>query len=502
MKELLQSLSPNERKILSFLDLPYDSIKKKTKLDDTTLMHTLRFLEQKKILVLEIQKKEKIELGVNGLLYKKRGLPERQLVSLLEQEKRITLEELGKKIKLSENELHAALGALKRKELITIEKGKVILAGKKELIINQWPEEKVLAALPKLKNTLNLEEKKGYDLLKSRRDIVQEEEEKEVQIKVTEIGRKLMLETLDENLIEELTPDIIKRGGQGLQFRRYTVTSPVPPVYGGKTHFTTQAREFARTLWLQMGFSEMEGPMIDNGFWVFDALFTAQDHPVREMQDTFYLETESSGEIKKELKEAIKKAHEQGVAGSKGLGYTWNEAESKKKILRTHTTSLSARMLASIDVNKLPAKYFAVGKVFRNETIDWSHGIEFYQTEGIVVDENANLQQLLGYLQEFYRKMGFKKIRVRPSFFPYTEPSLEIDVFHAERNQWLELGGAGIFRPEVTQPLLGKAIPVLAWGQGLDRMIMDAYEIKDLRELYANNLSHLRKKKYWMHHNG
>jgi len=94
--------------------------------------------------------------------------------------------------------------------------------------------------------------------------------------------------------------------------------------------------------------------------------------------------------------------------------------------------------------------------------------------------------------------MGFEKIRIRPGYFPYTEPSLEIDVFHPERQVWLELGGAGIFRPEVTAPLLGKPITVLAWGQGLDRIITDFYKIKDLREMYSNDIKKLRKMKVWL----
>ena len=146
----------------------------------------------------------------------------------------------------------------------------------------------------------------------------------------------------------------------------------------------------------------------------------------------------------------------------------------------------------------MPVKYFAVGKCFRNETVDWSHGFEFNQTEGIVVDRNANFRHLLGYLKEFFRKMGFENIRFTPSYFPYTEPSVEIHVFHNEKKIWLELGGAGIFRPEVVIPLFGEYIPVLAWGPGLDRTIMDYYNIKDLREMYRNDVKDLREKKGWL----
>jgi phenylalanyl-tRNA synthetase alpha chain len=145
----------------------------------------------------------------------------------------------------------------------------------------------------------------------------------------------------------------------------------------------------------------------------------------------------------------------------------------------------------------LPAKFFAIGKVFRNETVDWKHGFEFYQSEGIVVDPNANFRHLLGYLKEFYKKMGYEKIKFVPSFFAYTEPSVEVQVWHPVRKEWVELGGAGMFRPEVTTPLLGKPIPVLAWGQGFDRIITEFYKIKDLRELYNNDIKELRQKKFW-----
>ncbi|MBM3233912.1 phenylalanine--tRNA ligase subunit alpha, partial [Candidatus Pacearchaeota archaeon] len=130
-------------------------------------------------------------------------------------------------------------------------------------------------------------------------------------------------------------------------------------------------------------------------------------------------------------------------------------------------------------------------------TLDWSHGFEFNQTEGIVIDENANFKNLLGYLKEFAKKMGYEKIRFRPHFFPYTEPSLEGDVWNEERKEWIEVFAAGIFRPEVTAPLLGKPIPVLAWGPGFDRMMMMLYNIKDFREIYKNNLEQLRKIKFF-----
>jgi len=215
------------------------------------------------------------------------------------------------------------------------------------------------------------------------------------------------------------------------------------------------------------------------------------------MQDTFFIDkkTELPG---KKLVEAVKKTHEKGVENSKGWQYEWKEEEAKKLVLRTHTTCLSAQTLSKLKPKDLPQKFFVIGKCFRNETVDWSHIFEFNQIDGIVVDKNANFKHLLGYLKQFYKKMGFKKIRFSPAYFSYTEPSLEIHAWHPEKKVWLELGGAGIFRPEVTIPLLGEAIPVLAWGPGFDRILMDYYKIKDLRELYKNNLDQIRKMKFWM----
>mgnify|MGYP001558338964 CR=1 FL=1 len=139
-----------------------------------------------------------------------------------------------------------------------------------------------------------------------------------------------------------------------------------------------------------------------------------------------------------------------------------------------------------------------MGKCFRNETVDWSHGFEFNQTEGIVVDKDANFRNLLGYLKEFAKKMGYEKVRFRPSYFPYTEPSLEGDVWNEDKKKWVEVFAAGIFRPEVTLPLLGEPMPVLAWGPGFDRMIMKIFEIQDMRDLYKNDINQLRKMKFWV----
>ena len=314
-----------------------------------------------------------------------------------------------------------------------------------------------------------------------------------MEFSVTELGKQIMKEGIKaENLVEQITPEVIKSSLKGKKFRRYDVQSPVPKIYGGKRHFVNQAIEYAKEIWTEMGFKEVSGDFIVSSFWNFDALYTPQDHPARELQDTFFIGKNSELPNRKIVK-AVKEAHENGVRGSKGWGYSWNENSAKKLLLRTHTTCLSSQTLAKLRLKDLPAKFFAIGKCFRNETVDWCHGFEFNQTEGIVVDMNANFRHLLGYLKQFAQKMGYKKVRFRPAYFPYTEPSLEGDVWDEEKGQWVELLAAGIFRPEVTIPLLGREIPVLAWGPGFDRMIMKMFGIKDLRQLYKNDFGQLKK---------
>ncbi len=498
--KIMESLSPNERKILPHLDeKDISTICRKANLDKVSVTRALTYLSNKKIVELSYGSKKIVDIGVNGALYRKKGLPERRLVHLLNEKRIMDFSDAQKESKLSDDELKASIGALKKKGMLEIKNNKIILGGNKQEISRKFPEELFIDSLPLDFDSLSEEQRNIFKSLKDRKDIVQVTEEKYAILKPTELGKKLGGEKISSDaMIEQINPEILQsESWKGKRFRRYDVTSPTPFVSGGKRHFVNQAVDYARKIWTDMGFREMSGNMIVSSFWNFDALFTPQDHSVREMQDTFFIDRKSELPDKKIVK-TVKEAHEVGVAGSRGWQYNWSEEEAKKLVLRTHTTCLSAQTLAKLDKNQLPAKFFAIGKNFRNETLDWSHGFEFNQTEGIVADRNVNFRHLLGYLKQFFEKMGFKKIRIRPSYFPYTEPSVEIDVWHPEKKIWLELGGAGIFRPEVTIPLFGEYIPVLAWGPGFDRMLMDYYDIKDLRELYKNNINQLRKMKFWI----
>ncbi len=188
MKEIIDSLSPLERKILPHIECLLKEIERKTGLDETSVLRGLKFLENKKIVELAVKKKTIVSLDVNGIYYRKNHLPERRLVLFLEKNKNITLEKAQKESGLSDYEFKAALGALKRKPLLSLSHGKIALSGSKEELSKKFPEENLLEKLPKEKNALEPEESYAVDILKSRKYIIEFEEEKETSIIVTEFG--------------------------------------------------------------------------------------------------------------------------------------------------------------------------------------------------------------------------------------------------------------------------------------------------------------------------
>jgi phenylalanyl-tRNA synthetase alpha chain len=510
IKTLVESLHPLERKVLPILSKnnTLNGVIGATNLPLAGVMRAFQWLENKGAVKLKEESKEVIVLGKIGLDAAKEGLPEKRFLKALKT-KALKLDDLKKTAKLEMDELNACIGILKRKAAIDISKENNVMSfslteqGKK-LIDKDSLEDVFLKKLSESQvelASLKPEEVFALDNFKKRKEFVSIETHKVWSAELTELGKKLVESGINDiEFTERLTHEMLKKGEwKDKQFRRYDVEINVPKIQGGKRHFVNQAKEYAKQVWLDMGFKEMTGPMLNTSFWNFDALFTAQDHPVREMQDTYYIEEPKTGKLPdKKLVNKVKTAHEKGTKGSTGWQYKWDEENAKRNVLRTHTTVLSAKTLAKLKKEEWPAKYFSVGKCFRNESLDWSHLFEFNQTEGIVIDPNANFKHLLGYLKQFFKNMGFPQARFRPAYFPYTEPSVEIDVFHPVHNKWIELGGAGIFRPEVTEPLLGEEVPVLAWGPGFDRIILDYYKITDIRDLYKNDIKQLREMKAWM----
>ena len=506
LQNLISKLHPLERAIIPVLKEHTElaEIIRASGLTEVEVVRAVQWLENKKILTSIAERRKIVSLEKNGQYYQKNGLPEKKFLSVLDDSFK-GLNVIAKKSRLTKEEINACLGLLKNKQAIEIKTGRQlqikITEQGKNLLQTKMPEEKFLEQeFPKPLN--KIKEPQLIEVLKRRKEFLTIGEQKNITIQLTKLGEGLLLENLGGEVVNRVTSGMLKTGEwKSKQFRAYDIEINVPVKYPGKKHWVTQATEYAKKIWVEMGFQEMGGNMINTSFWNFDALFTAQDHPVREMQDTFFIGgTAQKGKLPDpNLVNKVREMHETGGnIESSGWQYRWDDEEAKKNVLRTHTTVLTAKKLAQLKEKDLPVKLFAIGKNFRNEALDWNHLHEFNQTEGIVVDENVNFCHLLGYLKQFFTKMGFPQARFRPAFFPYTSPSVEIDVYHPVHQRWVEFGGAGMLRPEVVVPLLGKDVPVLAWGPGFDRIILDYWNITDIRQLYKNDLKQLRESKIFL----
>lgn len=291
----------------------------------------------------------------------------------------------------------------------------------------------------------------------------------------------------------QLTPEMLASGEwRQVKLKAYDIELGTEPAYPGKRHPLQQILARTRRAFLDMGFSEVASPYVESSFWNFDALFQPQDHPAREMQDTFYVERPGRTALPESSRivERVQAAHETGGdTGSIGWQYPWSRERAEKNVLRTHTTAATIRALAEQPGG--PRKVFCIGQVFRRETIDYKHLPVFTQVDGIIIDAAASFANLLGTLAAFYERMGFQKFYFRPGFFPYTEPSVEVFIWHEAKQDWFEMGGAGVFRPEVTEPL-GCKEPVLAWGLGLERLAMLQLDLQDIRDLYLADVEWLK----------
>ena len=295
--------------------------------------------------------------------------------------------------------------------------------------------------------------------------------------------------------ISQLTPQMLKEGSwEGKSFRKYNISLPPPRITPGRKHPYREFLDNVKYKLVAMGFEEMRGGLVENEFWNMDALYMPQFHPARDIHDVYYVkEPGLSKEIEEPFQTRVSDAHYSGGdTGSRGWKYHFDIEKAKRLMLRSQGTAVSARTLAGSPKN--PGKYFSIARCFRYEQVDATHAQDFFQIEGIVIGEDINFRTLLGLLELFALEVAkAKEIEFLPAYFPFTEPSVELHVKHPKLG-WMELGGAGIFRPEVTIPL-GVNVPVIAWGLGLDRMAMVALEIHDIRDLFSGDLDMIRTKR-------
>jgi phenylalanyl-tRNA synthetase alpha chain len=301
-----------------------------------------------------------------------------------------------------------------------------------------------------------------------------------------------------------LTQAMLESGSwKNKTFRSYNVKTPPVRLTPGRSNPYAKFLENVKDKLASLGFEEFDGPLVETEFWNSDALFMPQFHSARDIHDAYSVADPESWISESSSKDGIARAkaieepwlsnvagaHEDGGrTGSRGWNYGFDRDFTKRLILRSQGTVLSAKQLPTA---KIPGKYFGIVRCFRYDRVDATHLPDFYQTEGIVLGENVNLRTLLGMLEVFAREVaGAKEVKYVPGYFPFTEPSVEVHIRHPVLG-WFELGGSGIFRPEVTESL-GVNVPVAAWGIGIDRMALMALGLNDLRELFSYDIENVR----------
>ncbi len=432
-----------------------EELEKSTNLSPDQIRRGIEWLRLKDLANVSESKTITLSLGKNGIEAFEKGLPEKRLLDLLK--------DTPKKIK----DLQRELGSIFGPAMGLARKNNWIESSNDEIILKNYPDnlpgENTIKKIGKGKELKNQINKNDLTSLLKRPDFIVEEVISSKEISLTENAKSIKISE-----------------SQGA----IDVEAKVPEIFVARTHPLKDTIDEIREIFVTLGFTEIIGNLTQSSFWNFDALFTPQDHPARELQDTFYLNGISAKKIG--TSEQIRKVSE---SHKKGWNYLWDINEARKVVLRTHTTCVTIKHLAENKPDE--ARVFSLGRVFRNEKVSYKHLVEFNQIEGVVVGKNATLRDLMGIQREFYKRIGITKIKFWPTFFPYTEPSLQTMVFNDRLGKWVELFGMGIFRPEVTKPL-GINKPVLAWGGGIERIAMLKYGLDDVREFYNNDLNWLR----------
>ncbi len=478
----------------------------KTGLQDAAVMRIGLTLKEKDLITIHAKHQNAIKLTAEGEAYAKSGLPERRLMrAVATLGGAADLKTAAKQADIKPDFIQIALGWSIRKKWALYTSSDNILRVAEDFVhqafIPEGLDEKLLATLNG-RGQVALEELKQNELKQvaeqlKKRKVVSIEPKTSRTMQITEEGKKVADEAKDvPQEVTQLTPELIITGKwHTSKLQKYNIEAPVAKTWPGKKHPYLQFLDEVRAKLVQLGFQEMEGTAVETGFFNFDALFVPQDHPAREESDIYYTKDPAFGDVSQhaEAVEHVRETHENGWnTGSTGWGYKYSLLAAQRLVLRGHGTCLSARTLEAKKFS-VPSKYFSIARVYRPELIDKTHLSEFNQVEGIIIDETLTLKDLLGVLGKFALEIaGADKVLFKPDYFPFTEPSVELSAYK-EGYGWLEFGGSGIFRPEVTLPL-GVEQPVIAWGLGVDRLFMMRANIQDIRMIFSQDLDWLRRK--------
>lgn len=491
-------------------------------LDQSPITAACGALQELGLVAIREEPFEELRLGKDAEPYATSPLPERIIAGVLKQ--------LGGRAKVTDVPNHCTLNAGQVGQSLrwlgqrgwAKKVGDELVLGDRADITSPQPDERLIQSLANGRLATRAElEREGLPvgdaiaLLSPRKGFLIVKERTDRHVAITPAGQEaLRAGATGRRSVTQVTPELLSDGGwRSVDIQPYDVTLAAKKLYPGKEHPFQRTLDRVRRVFLEMGFEEIVSPWVESSFWDFDALFQPQDHPARDMQDTFYVSHPDHCRLPDDaLVDRIRATHENGGdTGSSGWQYRWRKELAHKPVLRTHTTAATIRALAahaeraradrsaggnSALIPSRPGKYFVIGPVFRRETVDFKHLPIFHQVDGIIVDPKASLVTLKGTLQAFYQKMGFPKVQFSPSFFPYTEPSAEVFAYLESRGEFVEMGGSGIFRPEVTRPL-GITDRVLAWGLGLERLAMLIHGLPAIGDIYFASMPWLREAPMW-----
>lgn len=505
LDKMINELHLYEKKLLNGMKtkdtVTPEEIVKNEDMDIKAVMSAAGMLSSKDIITVDKTATDDISLSEEGKDFAENGLPEQRILQVLQDSSKqgqdtLSTDEIMEKSGLERSFFNIAIGWVIRNRWATMGKDGMTITDKgKEVNISELPESQFLKFLREHEHVTDKElDDKFTGVVKDfnkRKNLINVKTTQDFKFRINKRGKEILDKGLNiQDEATQLTHEQLKTGAwKNLHYRGYDINASAPKNYPGKTHPLQQTIEEIRDIFIDMGFDEAKGNILESAFWNFDMLFQPQDHAAREMQDTFYVSNPSVANLpNQDLVDKTRAEHEHGGnTGSEGWNYKWNEDIARQVVLRTHTTGLSVRYLSE---HQPPLKMFSVGRVFRRETINYKHLPEFHQVEGIVAGEDMSFKNLLGILKEFYRKLGFK-VRFRPAYFPYTYLSIESEIYVPEKKSWMELGGSGMFRPEVLEPL-GIETQVAAFGLGIERLAMMRYGIEDIRMLYQSDIGWLR----------
>jgi phenylalanyl-tRNA synthetase alpha chain len=407
--------------------------------------------------------------------YLKKGFPEYNLI--------IALKEGPKEIKeLNIENLPIALNWAKKNGWIKLEDKKISLTKEGHAALEK--KYHLMAAIEKIARSGDCDPE-ALEILKRRNLVIEVKEQPKERKCMFNIFKNIFKAPKASGEIAQLTPeDIIKKRWKTAGFRKYDVSAPAPRAWPGKVHPYLQFLDKIKDRLISLGFEEVSGPLLETNFWNCDALFMPQDHPARGIHDIFFVKDPKHGTLPNaQIVANVKAEHEANWGGK------WSEEDASRIILRSQTTAVTAHILA--EHGDKPGKFFCIDRNFRPDVIDAKHLLEFHQCEGVVLGENLTFKHLLGYLKEFAKAIGMEEVKFMPSYFPFTEPSVEGYLKHPDLG-WIEVLPAGILRPEVLRPLGIKKCTALAWGIGITRLAMIKLNIKDMRDLFSNDIGFLR----------